>query len=139
MITEALRVLGDADGIKLLYLAADRLEELQRLNDSMQTDRDLWIKVGREKLEAVEKKLTDSTNHYNAIIIELARERDETCAEVERLKAELQCKQTRPEPSRLEIAAQFMVGSFLGAGEKITNKQAFKMADALIAAAREAK
>jgi hypothetical protein len=45
----------------------------------------------------------------------------------------------RPEPSRLEIAAQFMVGSFLGAGEKITNKQAFKMADALIAAAKEAQ
>jgi hypothetical protein len=45
----------------------------------------------------------------------------------------------RPEPSRLEIAAQFMVGSFLGAGEKITNKQAFKMADALIAAAKETK
>jgi len=30
MITEALRAFGDADGIKLLYLAADRLEELQR-------------------------------------------------------------------------------------------------------------
>ena len=30
MITEALRALGDADGIKLLYLAADRLEELEQ-------------------------------------------------------------------------------------------------------------
>ena len=79
------------------------------------------------------------------------KERDEARAEVERLKTELhdtidsyklnnlQPKTTRPEPSRLEIAAQFMVGSFLGAGEKITNKQAFKMADALIKAAKEGR
>jgi hypothetical protein len=41
------------------------------LLDSMQTDRDLWIKVGREKLEAVEK------------------ERDEARAEVAKLKQAL--------------------------------------------------
>jgi hypothetical protein len=29
--------------------AADRLEKLQRLNDSMQLDRDLWIKVDRDE------------------------------------------------------------------------------------------
>ena len=124
MITEALRALGDADGIKLLYLAADRLEELQRLNDSMQTDRDLWIKVGREKLEAVEK------------------ERDEACAEVERLKAELQCKQTRPEPSRLEIAAMFKAGWFANPDVDFyatDHKWWIEQADALIAAAKEAK
>jgi chromosome segregation ATPase len=58
------------DGIPTdeLIMAADRLEELQRLNDSMQVDRHLWIKVGREKLHAAEK------------------ERDEALANVEVLK-----------------------------------------------------
>jgi hypothetical protein len=51
------------------HIAADRLEELQRLNDSMQVDRDLWIKVGRKKLQAAEK------------------ERDQLHAEVARVKA----------------------------------------------------
>jgi len=144
-IIESLRELAampDYTPVREMRAAADRLEDLQRLNDSMQADRDLWIKVGREKLEAVEKKLTDSTNHYNAIIIELARERDETCAEVERLKAELQCKQTRPEPSRLEIAAMLKAGWFANGDVDFyatDHKWWIEQADALIAAAREAK
>ena len=152
-IIESLRELAampDYAPVREMRAAADRLEELQRLNDSMQADRDLWIKVGREKLEAVEKKLTESTNHYNAIIIELARERDETCAEVERLKQALhdarlensgqaaQLERTRPEPSRLEIAAMAMQG-LLAHSAYVDNKAAVEYADALIAAAREAK
>ena len=150
-----------AHTITSMRAAADKLEQLQRLNDSMQTDRDLWIKVGREKLEAVEKKLTDSTNHYNAIIIELARERDETCAEVERLKlqndqlrqgwsnsiiegeAEGYVTQSiRPEPSRLEIAAMLKAGWFANRAPDFNatdDKWWIEQADALIAAAREGK
>ena len=70
-IVEALRAGAWAAEIKLMDIAADRLVELQRLNDSMQVDRDLWVKVGREKLQAAEK------------------ERDQLYAEVERIKTEL--------------------------------------------------
>jgi hypothetical protein len=159
--------------------AADRLDELQRLNDSMQIDRDLWIKVGREKLKVVEK------------------ERDEARAEVERLKkcceegdksyqrereAHAECRRdlamaldkvenqeeiyrnlyyergllqsevqhlnhigestemTRPEPSRLEIAAMAMQGFIASSGFIIDiPKTSLDYADALIAAAKEGK
>jgi hypothetical protein len=138
-IIKRLRNLGPLGRImdEIVIVAADRLEELQRLNDSMQTDRDLWIKVGRKKLEAVEKKLTDSTNHYNGIIIELARERDEARAEVE------QAKTTRPEPSPLEIAAMLKAGWFANP-DALTRRDDdpkwwIERADELIAAAKETK
>jgi chromosome segregation ATPase len=97
------------------------------------------------------KELEGTVEYLHRHYEDVVEERDAAHAEVEQLKQALhdarlensgqaaQLEQKRPEPSRLEIAAQFMVGSFLGAGEKITNKQAFKMADALIAAAREGK
>jgi hypothetical protein len=130
--------------------AADRLEELQRLNDSMQTDRDLWIKVGREKLESIEserdearaevERLKDKIENQEEISRDLYYERGLLQSEVQYLKhIGGSTEMVRLEPSRLEIAAQFMVGSFLGAGEKITNKQSLKMADALILAAKEGK
>jgi hypothetical protein len=68
-IIEALRAGAWAAEIKLMDIAADRLEELQRLNDSMQVDRDLWMKVERKKLQTAEK------------------ERDQLHAEVARVKA----------------------------------------------------
>ena len=121
---------------ELVIVAADRLEELQRMNDSMQVDRELWIKVGREKLE------------------QAIKERDEALAEVERLKRELhdtidsyklnnlQPKTTRPEPSRLEIAAMLKAGWFANRDADFNatdHKWWVEQADALIAAAREAK
>jgi hypothetical protein len=116
-IIESLRAAA-CENEKIMDLAADRLEELQRLNDSMQVDRDLWIKVGREKLQAAEK------------------ERDEALAEVEQLKA----YPTRPEPSRLEIAAMFFQGMrasgcIWGDPEKV----ALEDADKLIKRAQEVK
>jgi hypothetical protein len=178
MITEALRALGDADGIKLLHLAADRLEELQRERDQFRAETmrvlagfevhskfakerdEARAEVGRLKKEAnqAEVKTAQSAmmNTYERFKLEgkvdelkhtiktlnkaldekLDAERVEVDSYVLLLQEKIkQLKSTRPEPSRLEIAAQFMVGSFLGAGEKITNKQAFKMADELIAAA----
>jgi len=113
--------------------AADRLEELQRLNDSMQVDRDLWIKVGREKLEATEN------------------ERNEARAEVERLKEtaaayeQATVKQSltvRLDPSRLEIAAMLKAGWFANRDADFNatdHKWWIEQADALIAAAKEGK
>jgi hypothetical protein len=60
-------------------------------------------------------------------------------AEIDRLKYQL--NKTRPEPSRLEIAAMAMQG-MLAASNYDTlrlSKSAFECADALIAAAKEAK
>jgi hypothetical protein len=124
---------------KILNQAADRLEELQRQNDLTQHDQMLWKREQEAHVEC------------RGDLALMIAERDGARAEVGRLTQALhdariensgqaaQLERTRPEPSRLEIAAQFMVGSFLGAGEKITNKQAFKMADALILAAKEGK
>jgi len=87
---------------------------------------------------------------------ELQRESDEARAEVERLKQKLheariensgqaaQLERTRPDPSRLEIAAMWMCG-FLGFNNCNTYtrehviEQAFINADELIAAAKDAK
>jgi len=137
-LIKRLRNLGPLGKImeELVIVAADRLEELQRMNDSMQVDRELWIKVGREKLE------------------QAIKERDEALAEVERLKRELhdtidsyklnnlQPKTTRPEPSRLEIAAMLKAGWFANRDADFNatdHKWWVEQADALIAAAREAK
>jgi len=145
----------------LVNVAADRLEELQRLNDSMQVDRDLWIKVGREKLKAIEMERDEARAAWQVqranknTLADLAvaiEQRDEARADVERLKAELhdtidsyklnnlQPKTTRPEPSRLEIAAMAMQGFITSSGFIIDlPKNSLEYADALIAAAKEAK
>jgi hypothetical protein len=117
-IIESLREIAampDYVPVREMHAAADRLEELQRL----QTDRDLMILVGRRYARVVEK------------------ERDEARAEVERLKAD---KQTRPEPSRLEIAAMVMQG-FIADGNWniIIAARSLEYADALIAAAKGEK
>lgn len=46
---------------------------------------------------------------------------------------------TRPEPSRLEIAAMFMAGSWAGNDSSLLYDEAWEMAGGLIATAREAK
>jgi hypothetical protein len=75
----------------------------------------------------------------------LARERDEARAEVERLKAELnnlQLKTSRPEPSRLEIAASLKAGWFANRDADFNAADHgwwVEQADKLIAAAREEK
>jgi hypothetical protein len=87
---------------------------------------------------------------------ELQRERDEARAQVERLKQKLheariensgqaaQLERTRPEPSRLEIAAMWISGfagfnNFNAYTREHVIEQAFINADALIAAARGAE
>ena len=120
----------------LVNVAADRLEELQRERDD-----------ARAEVERLSKELEDSTNHYNRI-------HDVLRAEVERLKQELhdariensgqaaQLERTRPDPSRLEIAAMLLVHGWADRSVEQDAKLtgwALAAADALIAAAREAK
>jgi hypothetical protein len=85
-------------------------------------------------------------------VVEILAEREQLRAEVERLKVELhdtiesyklnnlQPKTIRPEPSRLEIAAMAMQ-AFIGTSAFIMDipKHSLEYADALIAAAKEAK
>jgi hypothetical protein len=105
-------------------------------------------------VERLKQELSDSTKHYNGIINDLVKLRDEARAKVARLKDEVQSMTcggfdehfnpvyVRPEPSRLEIAAQLVAGRFSNttyvtkvSGDWI--KYALDGADALIAAAKE--
>jgi predicted nucleic acid-binding Zn-ribbon protein len=121
-IIEALRAGAWAAEIKLMDIAADRLEELQEDYNHLTRLSDKEVK-------------------------RLLKERDEARAEVERLKAELnnlQLKTSRPEPSRLEIAAWLKAGWFANFDKPDAlacpvPKWWIEQADALIAAAREAK
>jgi len=133
---------------KFINQAADRLEELQRDLDqaiSERTPHDYGIlKMERDEARA---RLTT----FEPTIRNLTKERNEARAEVERLKTELhdtidsyklnnlQPKTTRPEPSRLEIAAMAMQG-MLASGNAIMDipNTACEYADTLIAA-REGK
>jgi len=82
------------------------------------------------------------------------KERDDAVAELKRLKKALECTaiqrdellasplktETRPEPSRLEIAAMVMQGFLSSNGFQIdVPKLSLTYADALIAAAKESK
>jgi hypothetical protein len=97
-IIKAMRILArdieSSDGVanSAIAEAADRLEELQRLNDSMQTERDLWIKVGREKLQAAESEIATQKNLYTFSlkrIDELLKELHEMRVELTRHKKKL--------------------------------------------------
>ena len=133
-ITAALRILANdiqsPDDVPATCLreAADSLEELAQERD-------------------VEKKRADG--HYENYcevlkrIDRIANQRDEAWAEIERLKAELrktiesdnlQPKTTRPQPSRLEIAATIYAAN---KGHSIAD--AVALADALIIAEKYAK
>ena len=136
MIIEALRADGEP---KLLLLAADRLEELQReLTETL-----------RERYKTV-AELTRQRDEANA---ELIKQRDEAkVTHADDLSAQMltlisgmnaaNAPQVRPEPSRLEIAAMWVSGiagynkSHSYSREHVV-KQAFINADALIAAAKE--
>jgi chromosome segregation ATPase len=76
--------LRDTMALDILELTKQR-DELQRLNESMQIDRDMWIKVGREKLEVTKG------------------ERDEARAEVERLTMEFAAANSEIEKLNKEL------------------------------------
>jgi len=97
----------------LVTAAADRLEELQRLNESIRDE-------ARAEVERLKQALHDARleNSGQAALLE----------------------RTRPEPSRLEIAAM-LLAAMCGSQYTWTNAEplALRKADVLIAAAREAK
>lgn len=103
-IIEALRA-GASDNEKIMDLAADRLEELQREHDEARAEVEHFVKLGhaaarardeyRDEVKRVNKELENSTNHYNRLhdllradVERLKLERDEARAEMERLKAD---------------------------------------------------
>ena len=135
--------------------AADRLEELQRANQSALAHLALALSertphdYGILKEEATflrkerDKALTEVERVRKLWNESHVSERDDFAKEIERVKAECGNKPltTRPEPSRLEIAAMAMQG-MLAASSFDTlqlSKSAFEAADELIAAAKDVK
>jgi hypothetical protein len=109
--------------------AADSLEWLTRERDTEQKRADGHYENYCEVLKRIDR---------------IANQRDEAWAEVERLKAELsnlQPKTIRPEPSRLEIAAMFMSGTYANSNITIESDKiltwSLNKADKLIAMAQE--
>jgi hypothetical protein len=131
-------------------LIAEKFMQMNRGMIKLQAERDQALEkleyqkdCNAQKVDQLQKELSDSTNHYNGIINGLR-------AEVARLKDEVQAitcdgfdehfrpVHVRPEPSRLEIAAMLYKG-MLSSGYiwGDPEKTAIRAADALIAAAKE--
>jgi hypothetical protein len=141
-LASALRILANdiqsPDNIPATCLreAADRLEELARERDTEQNRADGHYENYCEILKQIDR---------------IANQRDKAWHEIERLKAELhktiesdkfQPKTTRPEPSRLEIAAWLKAGWFANRDADFNAGDHgwwIEQADRLITAAREAK
>jgi hypothetical protein len=115
--------------------ARDRLEELQRESAAMVNERNNTI----QKTVDLAVKLCHCTNERDEARAEVAQLRD-TVAAYEQAAVK-QSLTTRPEPSRLEIAAMLMAGSF--SREEVSSnfigeaRYSVLVADALVAAARE--
>jgi len=163
IIIKALRVLVNdiqsPDGVPnaCVAQAADRLEELQRLNESMQVDRDLWIKVERDEaraeVERLNLELTEAIRERNKTVADLIDQRDNAkTTHADELSTQMltlisgmnaaNAPQIRPDPSRLEIAAMLKAGWFANRDADFAatdHKWWIEQADALIATAREAK
>jgi len=135
-LAAALRILANdiqsPDDIPATCLreAADRLEELARERDTEEKRADGHYENYCEILKQIDR---------------IANQRDKAWDKVERLKGELsnlQPKTTRPEPSRLEIAAWLKAGWFANRDADFNAGDHgwwIEQADKLIAAAREAK
>jgi Skp family chaperone for outer membrane proteins len=130
-IIEALRAGAWAAEIKLMDIAADRLEELQK---------------ERDNAHAEVKQLKAEVNMALAAEERAKKSRDEAWCRAREAEAEAptvnQLERTRPEPSRLEIAAMLKAGWFANRDADFNatdHKWWIEQADALIAAAKEAK
>lgn len=145
----------------LCSMAAERLEELQlELTETIEELNHWQVEVTKEriKVERAHKLRKDAEIERDSLrdamaldILELTMQRDEARAEVERLKNHIPdaTKMIRPEPSRLEIAAQIYAAWWTNPqiellrqtgndrGDCFDCAGALEEADALIAAARE--
>jgi hypothetical protein len=123
-LAAALRILANdiqsPDNVPATCLreAADSLEWLTRERDTEEKRADGHYENYCEVLKRIDR---------------IANQRDKAWDEIERLKAELP-KTTRPEPSRLEIAAQIYAGN-----NDHSIADAVALADALIIAEKYAK
>lgn len=145
--------------ITSMRAAADRLEQLQRelkqaiaertphdyalLNDQIKYLKEQMVymqqglsyeiadgKKARDEVDALKKELAETIRERNETVADLIEQRDRALASA------------RPDPSRLEIAAMLKAGWFANRDAEsnaIDNKWWVKQADALIAAAKEAK
>lgn len=113
--------------------AADRLEWLTRERDTEQKRADTHYENYCEIVKRIDR---------------IANQRDNAWADIERLfnsieSDNLQSKTTRPEPSRLEIAAMFMSGTYANSNITIESDNiltwSLEKADKLISAAKETK
>lgn len=165
-ITAALRILAtdiqSPDNVPATCLreAADKLEELQFLLERKQIHSKDWedqARAARKERDTEQKRADGHYENYCEVlkrIDRIANQRDEAWVEIEKLKAELhdaiesdnlsnfQLKTTRPEPSRLEIAAWLKAGWFANRDADFNAADHgwwIEQADKLIAAAREAK
>jgi len=135
-LASALRILANdiqsPDDVPATCLreAADKLEWLARERDTEEKRADGHYENYCEVLKRIDR---------------IANQRDKAWDEIERLKAELnnlQPKPTRPEPSRLEIAAVLKAGWFANRDADFNAADHgwwVEQADKLIIAAREAK
>lgn len=130
--------------------AADRLEELQlELTETIKELNHWQCEVTKERIktEKAYKLRKDAEIQRDSLrdtmaldILELTMQRDEARAEVERLKDHVPDvrKMVRPEPSRLEIAAMLCAACWADhKSMPMKPEAALKIADALIAAAKE--
>lgn len=111
-------------------------EEMKEAISSLLTlwrDVEWWEEQGLSQVRPTLKAAADAAR-------QLAGERDEARAEVERLKNHIPAatKMIRPEPSRLEIAAMLQAGWLANPESEIDNQHDWWLAqaDALIAAAK---
>ena len=134
--------------------AANRLEELERANKSTLADLALALSERTpHDYGLLKKEATFLRKERDKALAEVERvrklwneshiaERDDFAKEIERVKAECANQQlnTRPEPSRLEIAAM-LLAAMCGSQYTWSNAEgiALRKADTLIAAAKEAK
>jgi len=113
---------------RLIGEAADRLEELQRKSDE-----------ARAEVERVKKCCEEGDKSYQREREAHAECRRDLAMALDKLENQ-STEMTRPEPSRLEIAAMAMQGFITSSGFIMDiPKNSLEYADALIAAAKEAK
>ena len=140
-IVEALRADGEP---KLLLIAADRLEELQKefknISDCIQQWRDELNKLHEEK-----RFLKEQFSYMQIALVNEITDGKKACERVKLLELQLeqQVSPVCPEPSRLEIAAMMMAANLSRETDQWeTVKEtlwAVEQADALMKAATEEK
>lgn len=107
----------------------------QDIINDMRSNTITSMRAAADRLEELQRELTESIRERNKTVADLVKQRDEVMA-YNRFTQQITA--TLPEPSRLEIAAMAMQ-AFISTSGFIINipKVSLEYADALIAAAKE--